>query len=89
MGLASDNLQFRFNRTQADIVRLLHDAFKQGDTKWLCAKEMLHQVGKNSGDLGDYFKDQELWRALIVKTSPGRYQLDANGLWPKYFSLTR
>jgi hypothetical protein len=51
----------------------------QGNYDGLYAKALLHQVGKKSGDIGDYFKDQELWQLLIVKTAPGRYVLDAYG----------
>jgi hypothetical protein len=76
------NLQFRFNTTQAMIVRLLHESLKQGNYDGLFAKSLLHQVGKKSGDIGDYFKDQELWRLLIAKTTPGRYVLNAYGFGP-------
>jgi hypothetical protein len=78
--VALRTLQFRFNKTQAMIVRLLHKSLRQGNYDGLYAKALLHQVGKKSGDIGDYFKDHDLWQLLIVKTAPGRYALNAYGL---------
>jgi hypothetical protein len=76
--VAIRNLQFRLNKTQAKIVSLLHQALKAGNQEGLFAKQLLADVGKGSGDIGDYFKDQELWRFLILKTSPGRYRLNSD-----------
>jgi hypothetical protein len=86
--VALRNIQFRFNRTQAMIVRLLHQSLEQNNYDGLFAKTLLHQVGKKSGDIGDYFKDQELWQSLIVKTAPGRYVLNAYG-FGYYTRLTK
>jgi hypothetical protein len=70
------------------IVRLLHQSLQQKNYDGLFAKTLLHQVGKKSGDIGDYFKDQELWQLLIVKTAPGRYVLNAYG-FGYYTRLTK
>jgi hypothetical protein len=50
--VALGKLQFRLNKTQAEIVRLLHRAHKQGIHEGLFAKQLLADVGKRSGDLG-------------------------------------
>jgi hypothetical protein len=76
--VAIRNLRFCLNKTQANIVRLLHEARKAGNRGGLFAKSLLYDVGRSSNDLGDYFKDQKDWRSLIVKTTPGRYRLDTD-----------
>jgi hypothetical protein len=73
------HFSFRLNKTQASIVRLLHESLLRGEYDGLVAKRLLAEVGKGSGDIGDYFKDQLLWRNLIFKVSPGRYRLNAFG----------
>jgi hypothetical protein len=78
--VAIRNLRFCLNKTQAHIVRLLHQALKAGNQGGLFAKRLLNDVGRQSNDLGDYFKDQKDWRLLIVKTTPGRYRLDTDRL---------
>jgi hypothetical protein len=76
--VAIRNLRFYLNKTQANIVRLLHQALRAGNRGGLFAKRLLAEVGRQSGDIGDYFKDQKHWRSLIVKTSPRRYRLDTD-----------
>ena len=68
--VAIRNLRFCLNKTQARIVRLLHQALKDGHREGLPAKRLLFDVGKRSNDLGDYFNDLKDWRSLIVKTTP-------------------
>jgi hypothetical protein len=76
--VAIRNLRFSLNKTQANIVRLLHEALRAGNQEGLGGQRLLTAVGRQSGDIGDYFKDQKDWRSLIVKTSPGRYRLNAD-----------
>lgn len=78
--VAVKHLEFSLNQTQAAIVRLLHQAALEGKYEGLVAKRLLAAVGKKSGDLGDYFKDQPLWNFLITRVAPGRYRLAIYGL---------
>lgn len=76
--VAIRNLRFSLNKTQAGIVRLLHQALKDGNRGGLPAKRLLFDVGRRSNDLGDYFKELKDWRSLIAKTAPGHYRLDTD-----------
>ncbi len=87
--VAVKNLDFHLNKTQAAVVRLLHLAALEGKHEGLFAKRLLGDVGKRSGDLGDYFKDQPLWDFLITKVAAGRYRLAIYGLGFPGFSGRR
>jgi hypothetical protein len=74
------HLDFHLNQTQAALVRRFHRAALEGEHEGLFSKKVLAEVGKKSGDIGDYFKDQPLWQFLITRVAAGRYRLAIYGL---------
>lgn len=65
--------QFTFRRKQAQIVRILYEAWDRGD-EWLREETVLAEAEYDSRRLQDVFKDNPHWRD-VIKVQGGRCRL--------------
>lgn len=66
--------EFRLGPIQAQVVRILHAAAKQGDP-WQSGKAVLSQAGSRSLKMADVFKSKKDWPLLIESNGRGAYRL--------------
>lgn len=70
-----DGVKFELGYFQAQIVKVLHQAWLDGDP-WRHGPSLLTAVGAGSPRLVDLFKSQPEWRRLIHSDGRGRYRLE-------------
>ena len=66
--------EFRLGPIQAQVVRILHAAAKQGDP-WQSGKAVLSSAGSRSLKMADVFKSKKDWPLLIESNGRGAYRL--------------
>ena len=67
--------QFRLGPIQAQVVRALHKAARNGQP-WQDGKAVLLAAGSKSLKMSDVFKSQKQWRSLIKSNRRGDYRLN-------------
>ena len=66
---------FHLGPIQAQVVRVLHEAARDGD-HWGIGKGILAAAGSKSLRMSDVFKSQKYWRELILSNGRGKYRIN-------------